>query len=60
MAAALRNEQDVHVEIVDGERGELTVLMDGHEIAKKSELAMPTVEDVVAKVQKAELAGAHA
>jgi hypothetical protein len=45
------------VEVVDGDRGELTVLVDGREVARKGE-AMPSVAEVRAAVKQAEPAGA--
>jgi hypothetical protein len=44
----------VEVEVVDGSRGELTVLVDGREVAKKWLLFKPSVEKVVAAVRAAE------
>jgi hypothetical protein len=35
VADALRKEPGVEVELVDGKRGELTVLVDGHVVARK-------------------------
>ena len=48
----MRKEPGVEVEEIDGERGELTVTVDGREVAKKGD-AMPSVEEVVAAVRKA-------
>jgi hypothetical protein len=39
------------VELVDGNRGELTVLVDGREVARKGLLSKPSVEKVLADVR---------
>ena len=41
------------MEVVDGSRGELTVLVDGRSVAKKWLLFKPSVEKVLAAVRKA-------
>jgi hypothetical protein len=56
LAAALRNEPGVEVEVVDGNRGELTVLVDGKAAAKKGWFSMPSVEKVLAAVRKMDAA----
>jgi len=38
---------------VDGNRGELTVLVNGQEVAKKSLLFKPSIEKVLAAVREA-------
>jgi hypothetical protein len=53
LAAALRQEPGVEVELVDGRRGELTVLVDGREVAKKGLLFKPSIEKVLAAVREA-------
>lgn len=58
MADALRHEPGVEVELVDGNRGELTVLVDGHVVAKKGLFLKPSVEQVVKAVRKAPAAEA--
>jgi hypothetical protein len=55
----LKREPDTEVEVVDGNRGELTVLADGRVVARKEE-TLPTVDEVLAAVQKAQPAGAGA
>jgi hypothetical protein len=62
VAAALRNEPGLQVQMVDGSKGELTVLVDGKEIARKQGDNPPPVDQVVAAVRKAgsATAGAHA
>ena len=48
--------------MVDGSKGELTVLVDGKEVARKQGDTPPPVDQVVAAVRKAGAtpAGAHA
>jgi hypothetical protein len=60
LAAALRREPGLQVDLIDGSHGELTVLVDGHEVAKKGESGMPSTEEVVRAVKEATHAGAHA
>jgi hypothetical protein len=59
VAASLKNERGVQVDVVDGAKGEFTVLVDGHEVARKGE-ALPPVEEVLAAVRKAGQASAGA
>jgi len=54
----LRQDSGAQVEVVDGGKGELTVLVDGREVARKGE-ALPSLEEVRAAVKKAEPAGAR-
>jgi hypothetical protein len=49
----LRKEPGVEVELIDGNRGEFTVSLDGHMIAQKGE-SLPDAEKVVAAVRKAQ------
>jgi hypothetical protein len=44
---------------VDGARGELTVLVDGQEVARKGLLFKPSVEKVLAAVRQATPAGTN-
>jgi hypothetical protein len=53
LAAALKQEPGVEVKRVDGQRGELTVLVDGRVVAKKGLLFKPSVEKVLAAVREA-------
>jgi hypothetical protein len=53
LAAALKREPGVEVELVDGDRGELTVLVDGRRVARKWLLFKPSVEKVLAAVREA-------
>ena len=48
-------EPDTQVEVIDGQKGELTVLLDGHEVARKQGDSGPSAEEV-----KAAVAGATA
>jgi hypothetical protein len=59
VAASLKNAPGVQVDVVDGAKGEFTVLVDGHEVAKKGE-NLPPVEDVLTAVRKAGQATAGA
>jgi len=58
VAEALKTEPDVEVVLVDGGRGELTVSVGDHVIAKKGLFTMPDPEKVRQAV-KAEPAGAQ-
>ncbi len=49
----MKREPGVEVELVDGQRGELTVLVDGWVVAKKRLLFKPSVQSVLAAVRKA-------
>jgi hypothetical protein len=51
VADALRKEPGVDVELVDGDHGELTVLVDGQVVAKKWLLFKPSVEKVLQAVR---------
>jgi hypothetical protein len=51
----LRQEPDTQVEVIDGQKGELTVLVDGHEVARKTDDSLPSLDEV-----KAAVSGAHA
>ena len=54
MAEALRKEPGVEVEVVDGNRGELTVQVDGRTVAKKTLFIFkPSVEKVLKAVREA-------
>lgn len=59
MADALRKESGVEVELVDGNRGEFTVLVDGQVVAKKGLLFKPSVEKVLQAVRESTPAGAR-
>ena len=59
MADALRKLPGIEVELVDGNRGEFTVLVDGHVVAKKGLIFKPSVEQVLKAVQEATSAEAR-
>ena len=59
MADALRKEPGVEVELVNGDRGEFTVLVDGQVVAKKGWIFKPSVETVKKAVQEARPAEAR-
>jgi hypothetical protein len=42
------------VELVDGNRGELTVLVDGREVARKGLFFKPSAEQVLTALRKAD------
>jgi hypothetical protein len=49
----LQQEPGVEVELADGKRGELTVLVDGRAVARKWLLFKPSVEKMRAAVREA-------
>jgi hypothetical protein len=53
VADALRKEPGVEVEVVNGNRGELTVQVDGRTVAKKFLFFKPSVEKVLKAVREA-------
>jgi hypothetical protein len=53
LADALRQEPGVEVSLVEGNRGELTVLVNGQQVAKKGLLFKPSVEKVLTAVREA-------
>lgn len=53
MADELRKHKDMEVELKDGEKGELTVLVDGREVAGKAGDHLPTAEEVLSAVRGA-------
>jgi hypothetical protein len=53
VADALRKEPGVEVELVNGGRGELTVLVDGRVVARKLLVFKPSVEKVLKAVREA-------
>jgi hypothetical protein len=52
VAAELRKEPDIEVEVIDGGHGEFSVLLDDQLIAEKGD-AMPTVDEIVTAVKRA-------
>jgi hypothetical protein len=59
VADALRKLPGIEVELVDGNRGEFAVLVDGHVVAKKGLIFKPSVERVLKAVQEATSAEAR-
>jgi len=57
VAAQLRKEPGVEVEMVDGGKGEFSVYVDGHLVAQKGATA-PTDDEVLAAVRNAGAAAA--
>jgi hypothetical protein len=55
----LRQEPGVEVQLVNGDRGELTVLVDGQAVAKKWLLFKPSVDKVRTAVRQATGAAAN-
>jgi len=53
----LRKEPGVEVELVDGDHGELTIMMDGRVLAKKGLVSTPSADQILAAVRKSEPAG---
>jgi len=53
VADELRKQPGVEVQVVDGARGEFTVLVDGREVARKAGDSLPTAEEVAAAVRPA-------
>jgi hypothetical protein len=53
VADELRKDCDLQVKLVDGERGEFTVLADGHEVVRKGE-SLPTLDQVRQAVNDAQ------
>jgi hypothetical protein len=56
LAAALRKEPGVNMELINGNRGELTVSVNGRTVAAKNGDKMPTEEEVLAAVRNTEMA----
>ena len=59
LATALKREPGVEGELVDGDRGELTVLVDGRVVARKGLVFKPSVRKVLAAVRDAAPARAN-
>ena len=53
MADALRKEPGLEVQLVEGNRGEFTVQVDGRVVAKKGLIFKPSVEKVLKAVREA-------
>jgi hypothetical protein len=54
----LGQDPDTRVEVIDGQRGELTVLVDGREVFRKGD-SLPPIDEVKAAVAGAAAAGAR-
>ena len=52
MAASLKKEPGVDVEVVNGDRGEFTVSVDGRTVAEKGD-NLPSADEVLAAVRNA-------
>jgi hypothetical protein len=57
VAAELRKEPDLRVDVVDGAKGEFSVAVDGEEVAHKGD-SLPDIHEVVAAVRRHVTAGA--
>jgi hypothetical protein len=51
VADRLRQEPGLDVQLIDGHRGELSVTVDGHMVAQKTDDKMPSVDEVVNAVR---------
>jgi hypothetical protein len=51
VVAALKNEEDVQVQVVDGAKGEFTIEVDGRKVATPKGEMLPTTDEVVSAVQ---------
>jgi hypothetical protein len=51
VAAASKKELGIDVELIDGAKGEFTVLVDGRPIVRKGE-SLPAADEIVAAVRK--------
>jgi hypothetical protein len=51
IVAQLRNDRNVKVQVVDGNKGEFTVEVDGQPVSRLTGEMMPTVDEVVAAVR---------
>ena len=52
MADLLRKEPDTSVRVIDGDKGEFTVSVDGREVARKGD-SLPEPDEVLAAVREA-------
>ncbi|HZU34689.1 MAG TPA: hypothetical protein VFA18_02200 [Gemmataceae bacterium] len=59
MAADLKKEPGLDVQLINGNRGEFSVSVDGHTVAQKQGDAMPTTQEVLAAVRQTAPAGAQ-
>lgn len=54
----MKSEPDVQVDVVDGNRGELTVSVDDQVVSQKGD-DMPTAQDVLTSIRKADAGAAR-
>jgi hypothetical protein len=52
VAAQLRNDPGLNVQVVDGDRGEFSITVDGRDVVRKGD-TMPTADEAVAAVRQA-------
>ncbi|HVK18792.1 MAG TPA: hypothetical protein VM533_17810 [Fimbriiglobus sp.] len=52
MADQLRNDPNVNVQVVDGDKGEFSITVDGRDVVRKDD-PMPSVDEAVAAVRQA-------
>jgi hypothetical protein len=52
VAAQLRNDPNLTVQLADGDRGEFSITVDGREVFRKGD-SMPTPDELVAAVRQA-------
>jgi hypothetical protein len=58
VAAQLRNDPNLNVQVVDGNKGEFSVAVDGREVIRKTGDSLPAEDQVLTAVRQA--APAHA
>jgi hypothetical protein len=58
VADALKKEPGFQVELVDGQKGEFTVLVDGREVVRKKGDSLPDVQEVLSAVRQSQSVGA--
>ena len=51
MAAQLRSDPGLNVQVMDGDRGEFSITVDGRDVIRKGD-AMPTVDEAVSAVRQ--------
>ena len=57
IVTALNKEPGMRVNVLNGDQGEFTVVVNGQNVAQKHGELLPTTEDVAAAVQRESLAG---
>ncbi len=58
MADALKKEPGFQVELVEGQKGEFTVSVDGREVARKKGDSLPDVQEVLSAVRQSQAVAA--